>query len=153
MADLNRGMSANGSTPRRTCILPYSAQRASVGITLPGLSRPFASNAAFSRSICSRSSGLNCTHIEFSFSIPTPCSPVTVPPNCTLVSRMSAPNSSAAVQLVGVVGVEQDQRMQVAVAGVEHVAAAQPVLASPSPAMAIRMSARRLRGMVESMHM
>jgi hypothetical protein len=34
----------------------------------------------------------------------------------------------AAVQLVGVVGVEQDQRVQVAVAGVEDVAAAQAVL-------------------------
>ena len=34
-----------------------------------------------------------------------------------------------AVQLVGVVGVEQDERMQVAVAGVEHVRAAQAVFA------------------------
>src|SRR3989442_13173490 len=32
--------------------------------------------------------------MELSFSTPTPCSPVTVPPMATLVSRMSAPNSS-----------------------------------------------------------
>jgi len=36
----------------------------------------------------------NCTHMEFNFSTPTPCSPVTVPPSRTLVSRISAPNSS-----------------------------------------------------------
>jgi len=34
----------------------------------------------------------------------------------------------APVQLVGIVGIEQDQRMQVAVAGMEHVGAPQPVL-------------------------
>jgi hypothetical protein len=34
----------------------------------------------------------------------------------------------AAAQLVGVVGIEQDQRVQVAVAGMEHVGAAQLVL-------------------------
>ena len=38
---------------------------------------------------------LNCTHMLLSFSTPTPCSPVTVPPMATLVSRMSAPNNSA----------------------------------------------------------
>jgi hypothetical protein len=37
-ASQNREISANGSKPRRTCIFPYSAQRASEGITLPGLS-------------------------------------------------------------------------------------------------------------------
>jgi hypothetical protein len=58
----------------------------------------------------------------------------------------------AAVQLVRVVGIEQDQRVQVAVAGVEDVAAAQLVLLLHLW-MASRMSARRLRGMVESMHM
>ena len=58
----------------------------------------------------------------------------------------------AAVQLVGVVGVEQDQRVQVAVAGMEDVAAAQAVLLFHL-AIASRMSARRLRGIVESMHM
>ena len=77
-----------------TCMRPYSAQRCSVGITLPGFSSPLGSKACFSASICVRSSGLNCTHMLLSFSTPTPCSPVTVPPSATLVSRMSAPNSS-----------------------------------------------------------
>ena len=59
----------------------------------------------------------------------------------------------AAVQLVGIVGIEQDQRVQVAVAGMEDVAAAQPVLDFSISAMRIRMSASLLRGIVESMHM
>ena len=36
----------------------------------------------------------NCTHMELSFSTPTPCSPVTVPPSSMLVSRISAPKRS-----------------------------------------------------------
>ena len=51
-----RGMSANGSRPRRTCILPPSAQRCSVGIALPGLSSSLASKARLTACICSRSS-------------------------------------------------------------------------------------------------
>ena len=38
----------------------------------------------------------------------------------------------AAVQLVGVIGVKQNQRVQVAVAGVKHVGAAQPYFFSIS---------------------
>ena len=45
----NLGMSGNGSLPPWTCMRPSSAQRCSVGNTLPGLSRPPASNAHFSR--------------------------------------------------------------------------------------------------------
>jgi hypothetical protein len=78
-----------------TCIFPYSAQRTSVGITLPGLSRPAGSKARLTAAICSRSAAENCTHIDDSFSTPTPCSPVTVPPIATLSSRISAPKASA----------------------------------------------------------
>ena len=43
-------------------------------------------------------------------------------------SRIAAPNASARCDLVGDVGVVHDERMQIAVAGVEDVRAAQPVL-------------------------
>ena len=56
-----------------------------------------------------------------------------VPPTSTHSSRISAPNCSARCELAGLVGVEQDQRMQVAVAGVEHVRAAQAVLLLHAP--------------------
>jgi hypothetical protein len=55
-----------------------------------------------------------------------------------------------AVEFVRDVGVEQDQRMQVAVARMEHVGAAQAVLVSIA-AMPASTSPRRLRGMVPSM--
>jgi hypothetical protein len=79
---------------------PNSAQRCSVGTALPGLS---------------------------SFSTPTPCSPV---------RRRRPPRTAQDVgaellcllQLAGLVGVEQDQRVQIAVAGMEHVGDAQAVL-------------------------
>ena len=50
--------------------------------------------ARLTANICSFSSALNCTHMLLSFSMPTPCSPVTVPPMATLVSKMSAPYNS-----------------------------------------------------------
>ena len=55
-----------------------------------------------------------------------------------------------AMQLVGIVGVEQDQRKQVAVAGVEHVRQRKPYFLSMAP-MNVRTSPRRLRGIVPSM--
>src|SRR5258708_3769255 len=73
---------------------PYSAQRASVGTALPGLSRRAGSNAAFTARNISSSSGWNCTHIWLIFSTPTPCSPVMVPPTSMHFSSTSAANSS-----------------------------------------------------------
>ena len=46
-----------------TCILPYSAQRASVGMTFSGLSRHGGSNARLTARNASSSSRENCTHI------------------------------------------------------------------------------------------
>ena len=88
----NRGRSANGSRPSRTCIRPYSAQRLKVGITLPGLRSPFGSKASFTAAKAARSASENCTHIELIFSSPTPCSPVMVPPTAMHSSRISAPD-------------------------------------------------------------
>ena len=56
--------------------------------------------------------------------MPTPCSPVIVPPTSMHSSRIAAPKRLRALRLVGDVGVEHDQRVQVAVAGVEDVGAA-----------------------------
>src|SRR5690606_32755069 len=93
--DQKRGMSGKRSSPPCTCILPYSAQRASVGMTFSGLSSPRGSKARLTARNRSSSSRENCTHIWLIFSMPTPCSPVTVPPTCTQSSRMAAPNFSA----------------------------------------------------------
>ena len=45
----NRGMSGNGICPLWMCMRPSSAQRCSVGNTLPGFNRPSGSNAHFKR--------------------------------------------------------------------------------------------------------
>ena len=146
----NRGSSANGNAPPCTCMRPYSAQRASVGIALPGLSRPRSSNARLTAKNASRSAVENCTHIELIFSMPTPCSPVIVPPSSHAQFENIRAERVGAFPLAGCVGVEQDQRMQVAVAGVKHVHAAQIVL------FLHRLDARSiwprcLRGIVPSM--
>ena len=81
--------------------------------------------------------------------MPHPCSPVIVPPSATDSSRISAPKASA-VLVAGLVGVEQDQRVQVAVAGVEDVMQRMAYLLSICLDR-LGISPRRLRGMVPSM--
>ena len=56
-----------------------------------------------------------------------------------------------ALQLARLVGVVEDQRMQVAVAGVEDVGDAQAVAAPTSALIRVSTSAELLRGMVPSM--
>ena len=53
-------------------------------------------------------------------------------------------------ELTGIIGIVEDQRMQVAVAGMEYIGAAQPVFFSIA-VMPRSTSARRFRGMVPSM--
>ena len=65
--------------------------------------------------------------IRSRFSTPTPCSPVSTPPTSTHSFRISAPNASGAFQFARLVGVVENQRMQIAVAGVKHVGDAQAV--------------------------
>src|SRR5947207_6946791 len=89
-----RGSSACASLPPCTCMRPYSAQRASVGTALPGLSRLRASKARFTAWNRSSSAARNCVHIWLIFSTPTPCSPVIVPPTATHFSSTSAANFS-----------------------------------------------------------
>jgi hypothetical protein len=65
------------------------------------------------------------------FSTPMPCSPVTLPPQARHSSRIS-PLAEHAADLLGVALVEQQDGMDVAVAGVEHVDDAHAVLAGRS---------------------
>ena len=85
------------------------------------------------------------------FSTPTPCSPVMVPPTSMHSFRIFAPNSSVRCQFARLVGVVQNQRMQIAVAGVKHIHAAQAVfLRQLGDARSARAAARAC-GMVPSM--
>ncbi len=90
-----RSSSGNGTAPPCTCIPPISEQRDSVGTALPGFSSPCGSNTARSRWNCASSASLNWLHIWSTFSMPTPCSPVMVPPAATHSSRIFAPQASA----------------------------------------------------------
>src|SRR5690554_2092305 len=90
-----RSSSGKGNSPLWICMAPNSAQRFSVGMFLPGLSRPSGSNAAFTAWKVSSSSSLNCEHIWLIFSRPTPCSPVIEPPTATQSSRILPPTASA----------------------------------------------------------
>ncbi len=92
------------------------------GNTLLGFNSQSGSKADLMRRCCSSSCSANWYGIWYRFSTPTPCSPVKQPPTSTQSFSMSAPNVSALnVKTAGVVGVEHDQRMQIAVAGMEDV--------------------------------
>jgi hypothetical protein len=65
-----RGMSGYGTWPLLTFMRPYSAQRLSVGIALPGLSSPGGSKAALTRKNWRTSAVVNCAHIWLIFSSP-----------------------------------------------------------------------------------
>ncbi|MCY1374205.1 hypothetical protein D9M69_615320 [compost metagenome] len=121
-------------------------------MTLPGFSSDLVSKARFTLNICSFSSGENCTHMLLSFSTPTPCSPVTVPPMATLVSRMSAPKSSQRCNWSASFASNRISGCRLPSPAWNTLAQRRPYFFSIS-AIASRMSARRLRGMVESMHM
>ena len=97
-----------------------------------GLSSQSGSKADLIRRCWSSSTSVNCTRMRSRFSTPTPCSPVRQPPTSTQSCRMSAPNCLGAREAVRVVGVEHDERMQVAVAGMEDVGDLEPVAARSS---------------------
>jgi len=102
--------------------------------------------------IIASSSGENCTHIEFSFSTPTPCSPVIVPPISTLSSRISAPKASARRSWSGSLASKRISGCRLPSPAWKTLQQRRPCLSSIA-AIARSMSARRRRGMVESMHM
>src|SRR5437879_1287027 len=65
------------------------------GKTFPGLSRPTGLNAARTLRIKSRSVSVNMRGMSSFFSMPTPCSPVSVPPISTQSCMISAPAALA----------------------------------------------------------
>ena len=140
---------------RRTACSPVrgpgrSPHSRGVGKTLPGLAMPSGSKAQRTSCMVSRSSGVNCLAILWRFSWPTPCSPVIEPPEAMHSSRIDAG------ELLGVVGlaldrvVEQHERVQVAVAGVEDVGDAQPDLVGHRRSSRRRTSGSWVRGMTPS---
>ena len=123
----NLGMSGNASAPRCTCMRPSSAQRRSCGKTLPGLSRCCGSNAHLTRICWSRS--ILAEHLRHQIAL--------FDADAMLAGEHAAdldaePQDIGAeglrlVQLARPVGIVEDQRMEIAVAGVEHIGDPQPV--------------------------
>jgi hypothetical protein len=89
------------------------------GNTFPGLSRPWASKAHFSRCCWFRSISENISPIGSRFSMPTSCSPVSAPPRSTAAAQDVGAERLCLLDLAGLVGVMEDQPVQIAVAGME----------------------------------
>ena len=75
-----------------------------------------------------RSSGVNSCGMKSIFSTPMPCSPVTLPPSADALVQDLVAGRQHALHLIGVAFVEQQDRVNVAVAGMEDVADAHVVL-------------------------
>src|SRR5579863_7007177 len=79
------------ATERGTGGTRISPQALPMGRTFPGLSRPAGLNAARTRSISARSSGVKIRGMSSFFSMPIPCSPVSAPPTSTQWRMISPP--------------------------------------------------------------
>ena len=102
-------------------VLQVAAPGAGRAAPCAGLATPSGSNAPRSRAWASRSASLNISGMKSRFSSPMPCSPDSTPPAATLdphdlLARGVHPLEHARLALV-----EHEQRVEVAVAGVEHV--------------------------------
>ncbi len=124
----NRSSPGNGSCPRCTCIRPNSAQRASVGTALPGFSSPDWIEGALDaekrpelarRELRAHGAELLDAHAVL---------PGHGAAELHAFAQHLVGEFLAAVDFGGIAGVEEDDRVQVAVARVEHVQAAQAVL-------------------------
>ena len=93
-----------------------------VGRTLPGFRRHAGSNRFLKRAIMSSVSLENWRAIISIFSMPTPCSPVIEPPTLMQYSRISSLACLTFRSCARGARIEHDQRVQIAVAGVENVA-------------------------------
>ena len=115
---------ASARVVRSTCPPAHAAARRSGcprGSTFCGLAAPSGSNASRSRACASRSSAENSSGMRSRFSTPTPCSPVSTPPASRHVVEDLVARRVHALPHAGLAPVEHEQRVQVAVAGVEHV--------------------------------
>ncbi len=95
--------------------------REPAGRTLWGLATPSGSNAARRRAWASRSSSPNCHGMKSRFSRPMPCSPDSTPPAASDARDDLVAGGVHPIEHAGLAGVEHEQRVQVAVAGVEDV--------------------------------
>ena len=85
------------------------------------------------------------------FSLPTPCSPVMLPPLPTQISITSLPDRVNPAHQVRVVRVlDQDERVQVAVAGVRTRSRPGSAFASTTALISASVAASLLRGTVPS---
>ena len=107
---------------------PSSAQRCSVGNTLPGLSRPLSSKAHLSRCCCVEI-GLR-EHHRHQVALLDADAVLAGEHAADLDAELEDLGAEllGLVELARLVGVVEDQRMQVAVAGMEHVGDAQAVV-------------------------
>ncbi len=117
--DGRRCASAHIHAPAGTCC--SSPHRLPRGSTFCGFATPSGSNASRRRACASRSSGENIRAMRSRFSMPTPCSPVSTPPAVEArVEDLDARRVHALPHAL-VATVEHEERVQVAVARVEHV--------------------------------
>ena len=141
------------AAPRLTCMRPYSAQRDSVGITLPGLSRPLRVEGALDAEHLRALGGgeLHAHRVEL-----LDADAVLAGDRCR-PSRRSARGSRRRRPRRGAARRGRWRRTGSAGAGCRRRRGRRCSSAgrtsSPSPAIASSMSARRVRGIVESMHM
>src|SRR5262249_618916 len=63
------------------------------GKLLPGLQKLSGSSTSLIRCMTGRSVGENTNAMSFCFSMPTPCSPVIVPPSSAHICRISLPHA------------------------------------------------------------
>ncbi len=105
-------------------------QPAPPGSILNGLQRPSGLNVVRIATIAARSSGEKSFGMNSIFSTPMPCSPVTLPPTLMHSSRISWLARKTRLHLLGVALVEQEDRVDIAVAGVEDVGDPESVAAA-----------------------
>ena len=111
------GAAGTGPAPHRRDAVseaPCRDCRGRAGRTPPRTSR-----------MTSRSVGAEHLRHRVALVAPTPCSPVIDPPASTQYQRISPADVSGAIGLAGHAPVVADERMEIAVAGMEHVADAQ----------------------------
>ena len=138
---------------RSTCPpVPAAARRTGCRGAAPssGFAAPSGSNASRSRACASRSSGANSSGMSSRFSIPTPCSPGEHATGRDARLEDLGAGVVHAIPDPVLAAVEQDQRVQVAVARVEHVHRDRAGARRRSRRRAASTSTRRVRGTTAS---
>ena len=131
---------------------PCSAQRCSVGKHLAGIEQPLASKAHLTAMLLGEIDFVE--HLRHQVALLDADAMFAGQHAADLDAEpqnMSAPKSSARCEFAGLVRVEEDERMQIAVAGMKHIGDAQPVLFGQLRACPPAPSAARWRGIVPSM--